>query len=142
NSSCLCESGSVLCDGRCVVLENDPRNCGACGDPCPQGQACQDRACVATCTLGVNTFCGGSCVNLQSDPHHCGACDAACENSESCHAGHCSWDLVAACFTTGQVVGVSSTDVRGPLQSLGTGPISLAAYGSVLLAADSLDNRL
>ena len=50
---------------------------------------------------------------------------SACADSQSCHAGHCQWDLVAACYSTGQVVGLQSgSEQRGPLQPLGSGPVS------------------
>jgi hypothetical protein len=141
-------TGSVLCNGECTVFQTDPLNCGGCvaqdaGMACATGQVCEQGMCKATCTLGVSTQCNGSCVDTMTDTNNCGGCGVICDNAQSCRAGHCSWDLVAACFTTGQIVGVSSVaDVRGPLQSLGTGPISLASYGPVLLAADNLDNRL
>ncbi len=142
NSACVCQAGSQLCNGECTVFETDPRNCGSCNAACAPGQVCEQHTCKAACTLGVSTTCpGGVCADLQSDPQNCGACGHICDDAESCHAGQCSWDLVAACFTSGQIVGVSNADVRGPLQALGTGPISLASYGPVLLAADSIDNR-
>jgi hypothetical protein len=114
------------------------------GTACASGEVCEQGTCKPSCTLGVSTNCnGGSCVNTQTDTNNCGGCGIVCENGESCRAGKCTWDLVAACFTSGQIVGVSAADDRrGPLQALGTGPISLASYGPVLLAADNLDNRL
>ena len=68
------------------------------------------------------------CADLQTDARNCGTCGNGCDNSQSCHAGQCSWDLVAACLSTGQIVGVSAADTRGPLQSLGTGPITTHTF--------------
>jgi hypothetical protein len=60
-------TGQTTCCGTCVVaLENDPMNCGACGNACPAGMICTGNACVAapcggqTCGTG-SACCGGSC---------------------------------------------------------------------------------
>jgi hypothetical protein len=139
-------TGSVLCDGQCIVPLTDPKHCGTCGTngdhACAPGLVCEMGTCKAACTLGAGMNCSGGCVDTQNDPLNCGDCGHACQDSQSCHAGQCSWDLVAACFTTGQIVGVSSADVRGPLQSLGTGPLSVAPYGPLVLVADSIDSRV
>lgn len=142
NGACLCRSGTQLCEGACVVIESDPRNCGACGSRCATGEVCENKTCRSDCSPGT-TRCGFSCVTVATDSNNCGACGTACPDQQSCHNGSCQYDLVAACFSTGQVVGVrSGDDVRGPLKPLGSGPISLGQYGQLLLAADSIDNRV
>lgn len=142
-SACACQPGTERCNGTCVVLETDPRNCGACGNACAAGQVCEQRQCKAGCSLGGASRCGDSCVDLQHDPRNCGACGRACEAPQSCHSGRCSFDVVAACFGSGQVVGLErDTATRGPLEPLGTAPAALATYGDVLLAADGLDRTL
>ncbi len=143
NSQCLCQPGSVACDGVCAVLETDVKNCGACGAACASGQVCENKACKSDCTVAGSTRCGASCVDLQKEANHCGTCGNACENGQSCHAGRCTYDLVAACLSTGQVTGLNATtDVRGPLEPLGSQPGALAVYKGTLLAADQMDNRL
>src|SRR5206468_396891 len=68
---------------------------------------------------------------------------AACDVPMSCHNGKCSWDLIAACFTTGQVLGLETRgETHGPLQDLGTNPAALASYKQVLLSADGTDSLL
>ncbi|MBK7857589.1 MAG: hypothetical protein IPJ65_02965 [Archangiaceae bacterium] len=142
SGACQCRTGTVLCNGQCVVTQSDPKNCGGCGMACPAGNVCQNRACAATCAGGA-TRCGAACVDVLTDPTNCGSCGNPCADSQSCRAGACQWDLVAACYTSGQVVGVASgSDVRGPLQPLGSGPFSIAQYGPVLLAGDVTDSRL
>ncbi len=139
---CQCRVGTSLCSGNCVVLQSDPKFCGRCDNACAAGQVCQAGQCQSDCTAGT-TKCGFSCVNPLTDSNNCGACGQACPDQQSCHNGTCQYDLVAACLSTGQVVGVrAGEDVRGPLKPLGNGPISLGQFGQVLLAADTLDNRL
>ncbi len=41
----VCTAPSVECQGRCLSVENDPFNCGACGRICAS-RVCIDRACV------------------------------------------------------------------------------------------------
>jgi hypothetical protein len=77
-------------------------------------------------------------VNLRTDANHCGACGQACGNAKSCHAGVCSYDIVAACFNTGQVVGIQAgADIKGPNVPLGDRPQSLAHMQDVLLVLDA-----
>ncbi len=127
----------------CAVLEDDPLNCGACGMACAQGFVCENKTCKQGCTLGDTTNCSGSCAALATDPHNCGMCGAACEDKQSCRGGVCTWDVVAACFTSGQIVGISDQLAdRGPLQAIGSHPASLASYSTVLLVLDGTDDRL
>ena len=143
NSQCICQPGSVACDGACVVLESDVKNCGGCGSACASGQVCENKVCKSDCAMAGSTRCGASCVDLQKEANHCGACGNACENGQNCHGGRCTYDLVAACLSTGQVTGLNaSTDIRGPLEPLGSQPGALAVYKDTLLAADQMDNRL
>ena len=53
NVTC-CSSGSpsvpefatTCCDGRCVNIRFDARNCGGCGRACAPGERCQNGTCV------------------------------------------------------------------------------------------------
>jgi hypothetical protein len=149
NGVCVCQPGAEECNGQCVVKATDPNNCGACGKACATDELCEYQpadggsSCVKDCTVGSQVRCGQSCANLQTDALNCGACGAACSDSQTCHGGKCSYDLVAACFSSGQVRGLeASSGFVGPLESMGTAPQSLAAYGTALLAVDGLDRRL
>lgn len=148
--ACVCGSGSRVCGGECVVTETDPGNCGSCGNKCSNIQVCQESSagaggsCAIACPLtGASTRCGASCVNASTNPLNCGACGVACENQQTCRAGRCTYDLVVACLSSGQLVGVQAADeLRGTLEPLGTTPQSLAAVGGVLLCLDGTDQKL
>jgi hypothetical protein len=150
SSACKCSEGTSACDGECVVLASDPKNCGACGSTsalarCDPGNVCEMGVCKISCTLtATSTLCGGACVNLNTDAMNCGACGGVCSNAQSCHNGKCTYDLVAACFGSGQVRGIQRpSENLGPVQSLGTAPQSLATFGANhLLSLDGIDQRL
>lgn len=143
NSACQCQAGAVLCNGACVVLASDSANCGTCGNACGTDKVCDNKQCVTNCSTPGAILCGSSCVNPLTDINNCGACGTACVDAQSCHAGKCSYDLVAACLSSGQITGVNgSNQTRGPLKPLGSQPGVLAVYKDTLLAADQMDKRL
>jgi hypothetical protein len=136
--ACQCAGSASLCNGGCVDLDNDARHCGGCAIDCG------NRVCEGgQCTFSTATLCGGETVNLATNPLNCGGCGLACAQGQSCRAGVCTYDLVAACFTTGQMVGLNGTTlVQGSRSPLGSGPQSLAVTSGAILAADGLDPRL
>ncbi|WP_224361490.1 MXAN_6577-like cysteine-rich protein [Hyalangium versicolor] len=136
-SACQCQAGTQACAGACVATASDPRNCGGCGIVCGSGQVCESGQCKLTCSQGL-TVCGNSCVDLAKDSGHCGSCDTACTDAKSCHAGLCTYDVVAACFNTGQVVGIQAgTSIKGPNRQLGERPQTVAGMQDVLLVLDA-----
>jgi hypothetical protein len=77
-------------------------------------------------------------VDLMKDPGHCGTCETACTDAKSCHSGVCTYDVVAACFNTGQVVGLQAgSDLKGPNRPIGEHPQSVAPMQDVLLVLDT-----
>ncbi|MCB9644156.1 MAG: hypothetical protein H6728_13860 [Myxococcales bacterium] len=46
DSGSKCAPSEDLCNGSCVDLEKDDKNCGSCGHVCPTGQHCAANACV------------------------------------------------------------------------------------------------
>ena len=82
-----CPQGEVGCDGACVALASDARNCGACGNACGPGFYCSEGAC--TCAPGTSE-CAGRCADLSSDPAACGSCEVACGPAEVCSLGGCA----------------------------------------------------
>ena len=140
--ACQCRAGASLCGGACAVTASDPEHCGGCagagGVACAADQVCERGECKAACALDTSALCGRSCVDVQTDAFHCGACGMVCADARSCHSGVCSDDVVAACFNTGQVVGIQAgADVRGPSAAVGTSPQSLARMQDVLLVLDA-----
>ena len=108
-----CPTGQVQCPGKgCVALNNDPKNCGRCGNRCAKGQSCVAGVCEGTSTTGTGACptgqvqCPGKgCVALTNDPKNCGRCGNRCAKGQSCVAGVCegtSTTGTGAC-PTGQV---------------------------------------
>lgn len=139
---CRCQDGTTACAGECVVTATDAKHCGGCGMACAAGLVCQAGQCVQSCTLGVTERCGSSCVDVQTDVQHCGSCAVACDTGQSCRGGRCTFDVVAACLSTGQARGLSASYTPGALKDLGNAPVALAAAGDTLLALDATDRRL
>jgi hypothetical protein len=83
-----CDVGETLCNEVCVDLDEDPDNCGECGDECEPGQLCSEGMCEMQCEPPT-TRCGMFCVNLDTDPDHCGACPIECD-SGLCQDGECA----------------------------------------------------
>lgn len=65
----------ALADGCETSTASDPKNCGACGVTCNEGDLCWRGACG--CPSGY-TPCGDECKKLDSDVDNCGACGKLC----------------------------------------------------------------
>ena len=147
---CQCSTGTTQCGALCAEFNTDPQNCGGCandgGVVCASNQVCEKGQCKDSCQLGVDQPCDGGCFDFNTDPTHCGTgCDnyVPCLQGQACHSGLCAYEVVAACFTSGQVVGMSSDGIRASsATSLGTAPASLASFGTRLLSADGDDHLL
>jgi hypothetical protein len=120
--SLTCPSGQVICAGKCMDLNNDITNCGACGRACAKGQTCNKAVCtigtttVTTTTLAKihseltvtpaakktcdsgDTLCGPDCVDLDTNPYNCGQCGVNCTDiangRSKCSYGTC---ILVAC---------------------------------------------
>ncbi|KAJ5987705.1 hypothetical protein N7481_002915 [Penicillium waksmanii] len=68
-----CAEGEACCNGACTNLNNNPSNCGACGNTCASGLTC----------------CNGACTDLQNTPGNCGTCGNTCAEGEACSSGAC-----------------------------------------------------
>jgi hypothetical protein len=95
-----CDGAKTCCDGTCVDLQNDPLNCGECGDDCevPPHSA-------ATC---VAAKCGSACAGDYVD------CDGDAANG-------CEWDsdFGGECVCT---PGDTQPCYYGPAETLGVAP--------------------
>ena len=102
----MCPSGTTNCNGNCVDLKLDARNCGSCGRRCPGpvpstrrpgggSPSCDDGECKYTCFPGFadcDEFISNGCeVDLRTDPRHCGTCGTDCPlgANQPCVAGKC-----------------------------------------------------
>lgn len=84
-SSCtkelVCPAGQTDCDRRCVSLQTDSKNCGACGNAVRPLEICSAGAPACAPTIAS---CGGTCTDLARDPASCGGCGAACGAGDLC----------------------------------------------------------
>jgi len=83
-----CPAGLTACAGQCVDTALHPEHCGACEQPCPEGELCSISQCGVEC-LGGTKQCGDLCVDVTVDPNNCGDCDNPCKPNEPCSEGVC-----------------------------------------------------
>jgi hypothetical protein len=90
----------MMCNGKCVDLNSDPKNCGACSQPCNlTGEVCILGMCLCP---APQTACGNQCVDLNTDSSNCGSCGHNCENNP-CDMGVCQASMIAQ-VTAGSLV--------------------------------------
>ncbi|MCP3165001.1 MXAN_6577-like cysteine-rich protein [Myxococcus qinghaiensis] len=140
-SACRCQQGATACGGACVDTQSSPEHCGGCagegGKVCQPFEVCMNGDCQGSCAGGM-LQCSNGCINPAVSNLHCGACDNACGDARSCRGGVCTYDVVATCFNTGQVVGIQSgSDFKGPNTLVASSPQSAARMMNVLLVLDS-----
>jgi hypothetical protein len=92
--ACLpfCGPGTSRCGARCVDLQVDSTNCGACAAADPRATCAPGFFCTgAVCCTGLKKGCGGACTDVGDDPRNCGACGKVCPAATPfCGAGVCS----------------------------------------------------
>jgi hypothetical protein len=151
NAGCAltaCNPGFSDCDanpinGCEVTTATDVRNCGACGNACPNGQVCKNGGCTCgNCNIPnaktkcVNNMCAfdgcavgfadcnnnlndGCEVNITSDSNNCGQCGMVCpNNAKVCVASVCSNVPVNPFFSSMPVQ--SGSTQRGAGDACGT----------------------
>jgi hypothetical protein len=92
-----CGSGLTACDGGCAALEEDPENCGACGEVCTafahETAVCAAKTCAEVCVTGYADcdleVADGCEAHLTADPKNCGVCAHVCPAKDVCTAGKC-----------------------------------------------------
>jgi hypothetical protein len=72
-----CAISTTSCGGECIDSQNDPDNCGGCGNACSSSEVCIAGQCTLQCNGGT-TNCDGTCINTSNDPAHCGGCGNSC----------------------------------------------------------------
>lgn len=97
----LCTTGRMCCGGSCVNLQNDPFNCGKCGNICQaptafcNNGACQSPTCQANVLCAANTTCCGNncctagqiCCEDQGPVSVAPTCYTPTTDQPSCPAG-------------------------------------------------------
>ncbi len=85
----------------CADVRTDTRNCGACGNSCMDGYACDNGVCRIRCDE-LRTACpradadagatggGEFCTNTSTDIENCGACGTRCPFGQLCSGGTCA----------------------------------------------------
>jgi hypothetical protein len=104
-----CGGGESTCSAVCTDKNNDPGNCGTCGNTCNTagGQACLS----GTCGCSVGTSCSSVCVDTTTDNNNCGTCGNACGTTTcaSCSQGMLGW------WHLDEGTGTMSADASGSL---------------------------
>jgi hypothetical protein len=93
----VCADGSDNdCDGKVddcrmcgggPVQDDDPKNCGRCGNACDAKETCQGGAC--SCAAATPTRCAASCTDTTADSANCGGCGKSCGPERACKDGAC-----------------------------------------------------
>ena len=92
-SDCPADS---MCDGKCVNLKEDPKNCGKCGTECGDNETCSNSECKPACE-------GDQCVNVCEKDGKAVTCDEGmtckdgeclcgdktCDNGQFCQNNEC-----------------------------------------------------
>ena len=82
------ESKTADCNGACVDIHKDTKNCGSCGNVCMvSGQQCLSDKCA--CPDTAKTTCNNTCVDTNSNVDNCGVCNMACGAGKVCVKGMC-----------------------------------------------------
>lgn len=77
----VCNSGYALCsDNLCHDTQNDPANCGSCGNEC-ESKKCNQGQCAPF-------ICPGN-PDYNTDANNCGSCGNKCGSNQACYQGSC-----------------------------------------------------
>jgi len=77
-----CAEDQDDCNGTCVDVLTDVKNCGYCQHTCPAGYSCVDGLCEP-CPAG-QILCDSGCVDPSTDNYNCGGCGTRCIFSVCC----------------------------------------------------------
>lgn len=89
DASVSCPVGRMACGGLCVTVEQDPMNCGTCGNECAEARECRGGQCVVALGCEPTAYCDNRCVELDTNNDHCGKCFNSCAEDKNCQGGEC-----------------------------------------------------
>jgi hypothetical protein len=81
-----CPDGQMACNGMCIGVTADAKNCGMCGHVCPAALACIAGQCGCP---GALKNCGDVCADTAVDRANCGNCGVPCGPGQICMGGSC-----------------------------------------------------
>jgi predicted outer membrane repeat protein len=76
NGDAACPGSETCCNDGCADLQTDPDQCGACGNPCAEGQSCQGGVCGVVCGSDFCPSANAICVDGS-----CQTCSVTCTGS-------------------------------------------------------------
>ena len=87
-----CSNGQSNCNGICINLNSDPKNCGSCGKVCPENyweDSGKGLCNAGNCCGWMETVCDNKCSNPDTDNYNCGKCGNRCQIGDSCSHAQC-----------------------------------------------------
>ena len=102
-----CSAPKATCNGKCIDVQTDAKNCGKCGKVCSSG-TCSNGQCAPYCPKGSlrcgpgccqasHSCCGQRCIDTSRDAQNCGKCGHQCQAGELCLKGQCQRCSVEIC---------------------------------------------
>lgn len=134
----LCTTGRMCCGGGCVNPQNDPFNCGKCGNVCPAtapfcgAGTCQQPTCGAAVDCAANTTCCGNmccsagqiCCDSQGPVSGVPTCFTPTPDQKTCPQG-----CAPLCVSDRNVKkNIAPADTREILDKVARLPISTWTY--------------
>ncbi|MDQ3035553.1 MAG: MopE-related protein [Myxococcota bacterium] len=115
------DAGPTCCGAGCVDTQNDPNNCGVCGNACGASATCSAGRCV--CNPGFDNCDanqGNGCeIDLRVDLSHCGGCGNVCTRSGATATCSGSTCRIGACDTLrGDCDGMDANGCEATLTTL------------------------
>jgi hypothetical protein len=123
-----CGEQRECCVDHCVNLQNDPQNCGTCGEHCPKGTYCGAGQCVAppcdaTCGGGTSCCAAACCAagQLCCDPQ--GPLDMGPRCLDPNEHGTCPLGCAPLCICADPETPIATQSGNRPLASLRVGDL-------------------
>ncbi len=136
-----CASPAVACNGVCVTLASNLRNCGGCGNDCTKlqnvdvsGVSCTNGRCAYVCAAGYEDCgdAGAGCSTNLGSTASCGACGVACGGAR----GLCAQSDAGA-YACGSACGSGQSNCNGTCADLTANATHCGLCGIACSAANA-----